>query len=38
LVVVRRGEAIGSVARMRDWDEYLARLGAVLAAPVPATH
>jgi hydrogenase-1 operon protein HyaE len=38
LVVVRRGDVIGSVARMRDWDEYLARLGAVLAAPIPATH
>ncbi|MFG1358562.1 thioredoxin domain-containing protein [Xanthobacter pseudotagetidis] len=38
LVVVRRGEAIGSVARMRDWDDYLARLGAVLDTPAPATH
>ncbi|BAF86601.1 hydrogenase expression/formation protein [Azorhizobium caulinodans ORS 571] len=35
LVVVRAGTPIGSVARMRDWDEYLARLSAVLGA---ATH
>lgn len=38
LVVVRRGAPIGSVARMRDWDDYLARLAAVLAAEAPATH
>lgn len=33
LVVVRAGSPIGSLARMRDWDEYLARLGALLAPP-----
>ncbi|MFH1555712.1 MAG: hydrogenase, partial [Pseudomonadota bacterium] len=31
IVVLRDGEPIGSIARMRDWDEYLARLGTVLA-------
>lgn len=38
LVVVRAGRPAGAVARMRDWDDYLARLGALLAAPSPATH
>lgn len=38
LVVLRRGTPIGSVARMRDWDDYLARLGTILASAVPATH
>lgn len=37
IVVLRDGAAVGSIARMRDWDEYLARLGALLAAP-PASH
>ncbi|MFG1464682.1 hydrogenase [Xanthobacter sp. DSM 24535] len=31
IVVLRNGDPIGSIARMRDWDEYLTRLGAVLA-------
>ncbi|MEP9349790.1 hydrogenase [Xanthobacter sp. KR7-225] len=38
LVVLRRGEPVGAVARMRDWDEYLARLGALIASAAPATH
>ncbi len=38
LVLVRDGRPAGAVARMRDWDDYLARLGALLAAPAPATH
>ncbi len=37
IVVLRDGVAVGSIARMRDWDEYLARLGALLAAPA-ASH
>ncbi len=37
IVVLRDGVAAGSIARMRDWDEYLARLGALLAAPA-ASH
>ncbi|MFG1395744.1 thioredoxin domain-containing protein [Roseixanthobacter pseudopolyaromaticivorans] len=31
IVVLRDGDPIGSIARMRDWDEYLTRLGTVLA-------
>ncbi|QTL04651.1 hydrogenase [Aquabacter sp. L1I39] len=36
LVVVRSGAVTGSIARMRDWDEYLARLSALL--PPASTH
>lgn len=38
LVVVRAGVPIGSVARMRDWDDYLARLNAILATPSNLAH
>lgn len=38
IVVLRGGEAVGSVSRMRDWDEYLERLSGLLAAPAPARH
>ena len=38
LVVLRGGEPVGSVSRMRDWDEYLKRLSALLAAPSTASH
>lgn len=38
LVVVRAGAPAGAIARMRDWDDYLARLGTLLAGPSPATH
>jgi hydrogenase-1 operon protein HyaE len=37
IVVLKGGEPVGAVARMRDWDVYLTRLAALLAAPVP-TH
>lgn len=38
LVVLRAGKPTGAVARMRDWDEYLERLAALLSAPTPQTH
>jgi hydrogenase-1 operon protein HyaE len=41
IVVLRDGRPIGSLSRMRDWDEFLERLSAVLAtapAPAPLTH
>lgn len=38
IVVVRGGAPVGAVSRMRDWDEYLERLGALLQAPSAATH
>jgi len=38
IVVVRAGAPVGAVARMRDWDEYLERLGALLKTPSAATH
>lgn len=31
LVFLRNGEAIGSIPRMRDWDDYTARLRALLS-------
>lgn len=37
IVVLRGGEPVGSIARMRDWDEYLERLGALVRAPA-VTH
>lgn len=41
IVVLRDGRPIGSLSRMRDWDEFLERLSAVLSAasaPAPLTH
>jgi len=38
IVVVRGGVPLGAISRMRDWDEYLDRLGALIAAPSTATH
>lgn len=38
IVVLRGGTPVGAISRMRDWDEYLARLGALLEAPSAATH
>ncbi len=38
VVVVRAGVPLGAISRMRDWDEYLDRLGALLGAPSTATH
>lgn len=38
IVVLRAGSPVGAISRMRDWDEYLERLGALLAAPSAATH
>lgn len=39
IVVMRGGRPLGSLSRMRDWDEFLERLSAVLARPtVAASH
>lgn len=38
IVVLRAGQPVGAISRMRDWDEYLDRLRALLAAPSAATH
>lgn len=38
IVVLRAGQPVGAIARMRDWDEYLDKLRALLAAPSAATH
>jgi len=35
LVVLGEGAPIGSLARMRDWDEFLERLGPLVAAARP---
>lgn len=36
IVVMRGGRPLGSLSRMRDWDEFLDRLSAVLALPPTA--
>lgn len=38
LVVLRGGRPLGAIARMRDWDDYLDRLGVLLSGQSPATH
>lgn len=38
IVVLRAGVPLGAISRMRDWDEYLDRLGALMDAPSTATH
>ncbi len=39
LVVLRGGRPLGSLSRMRDWDEFIERLSAVIARPaVAASH
>ncbi len=38
IVVMRDGRPLGSLSRMRDWDEFLTRLSAVLAGPADATR
>ncbi|WP_029356671.1 hydrogenase [Bosea sp. 117] len=43
IVVMRDGRPLGSLSRMRDWDEFLERLSAVIAradapASVPTSH
>ncbi|MDQ0503697.1 thioredoxin domain-containing protein [Xanthobacter agilis] len=38
IVVLRGGVPLGAISRMRDWDEYLDRLGALLGAPSTVTH
>ncbi|MFG1296238.1 thioredoxin domain-containing protein [Xanthobacter variabilis] len=38
IVVLRGGVPLGAISRMRDWDEYLDRLGALIDAPSTATH
>ncbi|MFG1302414.1 hydrogenase [Xanthobacter sp. V3C-3] len=32
IVVLRAGQPVGAISRMRDWDEYLERLGALIRA------
>ncbi len=36
LIFYRDGEMIGGIPRVRDWDEYLARISQILAQPVAA--
>lgn len=36
IVVCRGGRPLGSLSRMRDWDEFLERLTAILTRPVAA--
>lgn len=38
IVVMRGGVPVGAISRMRDWDEYLERLGALLKTPSAVTH
>ena len=38
IVVLRGGVPLGAISRMRDWDEYLDRLGALIGPPSPVTH
>lgn len=38
IVVLRGGAPIGALSRMRDWDEYLERLRALLSSPSTVTH
>ena len=38
IVVLRGGRPLGSLSRMRDWDEFLERLTAVIARPAVASH
>ncbi|MFG1346166.1 hydrogenase [Xanthobacter autotrophicus DSM 431] len=38
IVVMRAGAPVGAISRMRDWDEYLERLGALLKTPSATTH
>lgn len=37
IVVLRGGQPVGAISRMRDWDEYLERLGALIRTPA-VTH
>ncbi|GAB4064009.1 hydrogenase [Ancylobacter sonchi] len=37
IVVMRGGRPLGSLSRMRDWDEFLERLSTVIARPLAAT-
>ena len=36
LIFYRDGEMIGAIPRVRDWDEYIARIKQILAQPVAA--
>lgn len=38
IVVVRGGHPLGSLSRMRDWDEFLERLTAILTRPAATSH
>jgi hydrogenase-1 operon protein HyaE len=35
LVLLRDGEYVGSIPRLRDWAEYLQEIGTLLEAPLP---
>lgn len=36
LIFYRDGQLIGSIPRVRGWDEYMTRISQILAQPVPA--
>ena len=36
LIFYRDGHMIGGIPKVRDWDEYMARITQILAQPVPA--
>lgn len=36
LIFYRDGQMIGAIPRVRDWDEYIARINQILAQPVAA--
>ena len=38
LVLLRDGEYVGSIPRLRDWAEYLQEIGALLEAPLPQSQ
>lgn len=38
IVVMRGGRPLGSLSRMRDWDEFIERLSAVIAGPAATSH
>ena len=37
LIFYRDGQCLGGIARVRDWDDYMARIPRFLAAPAPVT-
>lgn len=36
LIFFREGEQIGSIPKVRDWDDYMKRIAAILSTPVAA--